>query len=50
LDSKSGEDAFVNLILNAKTKEYLIVARYTDETESVLKINIKAALADVNKE
>ena len=48
LDNESGEDAYTHLILSAHTKEYKLTARYSDGSESVIKINIEATLATAN--
>lgn len=46
LDSEGGEDAFTYLILSAHTKNYELKTRYNDQTESVIKLNITATLAE----
>ena len=50
LDNESGEDAYTNLILSAHTKEYKLTAKYSDGTESVIELEIKATLASANAE
>ena len=46
LDSEGGEDAFTYLILSAHTKNYELKTKYNDQTESVIKLNITASLAE----
>lgn len=44
LDNEEGEDAYCYLILSANTKEYVFTVKYSDSTESVIKIKIDARL------
>ena len=50
LDSSDGEDAYVNLVLSANTKEYQLTSKYNDETKSVVKISIVASLVGGDSE
>ena len=50
LDNKQGEDAYANLILSAKTKEYTLTTKYTDGHESEITIKINATLASAESE
>ena len=44
LDNEDGEDAYCNLILSANTKEYSLIAKYSDDTSSEIKLKIDATL------
>lgn len=44
LDNKPSEDAYCNLILSANTKNYILTCKYSDSTESVIKITVDADL------
>lgn len=50
LDNESGEDAYTYLVLSANTKNYELKAKYTDDTESVIKVEIEATLATASAE
>ncbi len=50
LDNESGEDAYVNLILSAATKNYELVAKYTDESTRKINISIEATLVEAAAE
>ena len=50
LDNEPGEDAFCYLVLSANTKEYDLISRYTDGTESVVSLKIEATLSSANAE
>lgn len=50
LDNESGEDAFCYLILSANTKEYTLTSKYTDSTESQVKLKIEANLVSAEAE
>lgn len=45
LDNEEGEDAYSKLILAGSTEKYTITVKYTDNTESVITLNISATLA-----
>ena len=50
LDNEAGEDAYCNLILSANTKEYTLIARYSDDTSSMVKLRIDATLVTAVEE
>ena len=50
LDNESSEDAFCYLILSANTKEYVLISKYTDGVESVIKLKIEANLVSAKAE
>lgn len=50
LDNDSSEDAFCYLILSANTKEYTLKSKYTDSTESEIKLQIEATLVTAEAE
>ena len=50
LDNESSEDAFCYLILSANTKEYTLTSKYTDSTQSVVKLKIEASLVSAKAE
>ena len=45
LDNEEGKDAYSKLILAGSTEKYTITVKYTDNTESVITLNISATLA-----
>lgn len=50
LDNEKGEDAFCFLVLSANTKEYELTSRYTDGTESIVRLKIEALLSSAKAE
>lgn len=45
LDNDKGQDAFCYLVLSANTKEYQLISKYSDGTESTITLKIDATLA-----
>ncbi len=45
LDNEAGEDSYCELLLSANTEEYSLISKYTDGTESTIKIKIVATLS-----
>ncbi len=50
LANESGEDPYCNLILSAQTKEYKLLAKYTDGKESLITLKNSATLATAKPE
>lgn len=50
LDNEQGEDAYCELILSAKTKEYKLTSKYSDKTENTITITINATLSSSKSE
>ena len=49
LDNEPSEDAYCYLILSAERKNYEITCEYSDETKSVVYVDIDATLANANE-